>query len=356
MKVETIPASELSTELVDRWTDILSHSRQLDSPYFRPEYVQAVAGVRPHVEIGLLSDGGQIVGFFPFERAQRVIARPVGGRMSDYQGVVAGVNVPWQAGEIMAGCGLKTWEFDHQLAAQQQLAPFFVERGQSPWMDLSEGYDTYLKRRREATTSLVELLRKHRKFQREHDVKFVWHTPDEAAFDQLLRWKSDQYLRSGLEDIFRMNWTVKLLRAIWQWQSPQFAGVLSAMYADGELAAVHFGMRTSTTLHSWFPTYDLRHAKFSPGASQFLFMAQHAAEHGIRTIDFGKGDEVYKLAFATDFVPLGEGAIETRRISAIARRGWRQAKDWVKQTPLREPARASLRWLRNVQQWWKVPQ
>jgi CelD/BcsL family acetyltransferase involved in cellulose biosynthesis len=127
--------------------------------------------------------------------------------------------------------------------------------------------------------------------------------------------------------------------------------VLSAVYANERLAAVHFYMRSGPRLHSWFPAYDLEFGKYSPGVCQLLLMAQHAPERGVDCIDLGKGTEEYKLMFASRSVMLGEGAIETRRLSAAMRSGWRQAKEWVKQTPLQSPARASLRWLRHVQQW-----
>jgi len=114
---------------------------------------------------------------------------------------------------------------------------------------------------------------------------------------------------------------------------------------------VHFSMQSGDRLHSWFPAYDASLARHSPGACQLLFMAQHAAEHGVDCIDLGKGDEEYKLMFASGSVALGEGTIETRRLAAAMRSGWRRARDWVKQSPLERPARASLRWLRQLHQW-----
>ena len=351
MKVEAIPARDLSPDLIATWEDILKQTPELVSPYFRPEFVQTAAAVRSHVEIGILQDGGEIVGFFPFERAGGAVAKPVGGRLSDYQAVIAWPTTPWTADAILAGCRLKAWEFDHQLASQQQLAPHFTATGQSRLMDLSPGYEAYVEQRKSEAKTLSETLRKFRKFQREHAVRFEWRTTDESVFRQLMAWKSEQYARTGLIDLFALDWVVALLRNVWQSQSPQLAGVLSAMYANDQLAAVHFSMRSGSRLHSWFPAYDVNLSKFSPGACQLLFMAQHAAEHGVDCIDLGKGDEEYKLMFASRSVALGEGAVETRQLSAAMRSGWWRAREWVKQSPLKTPARASLRWLKQVQHW-----
>lgn len=350
MRVEAIPSCELSPDLLARWKEILNASPELASPYFRPEFVQLAAEIREGVEIGVIRDSQEIVGFFPFER-HGAIARPVGGKLSDYQGVIAATDTPWTVDEIMAGCGLRAWEFDHQLSSQKQLAPHFNTTGQSRLMELTPGYETYLEQRKASAKSLSETLRKFRKFQREHEVRFVWHTADESVFQQLLSWKSEQYVRTGLIDLFAVEWVIAFLRKIWGTQTPQFAGVLSAMYAGDKLAAVHFSMRSGPRLHSWFPAYDVSLAKYSPGACQLLFMAQHAAAQGIDCIDLGKGDEEYKLMFASRHVELGEGAVETRHLSAALRNGWHSAKAWVKQSPLREPARASLRWLRKAQHW-----
>lgn len=351
MKVEAIPAGDLSPDLVARWEEILEQSPELASPYFRPQFVRLAADARANVEVGVLRDGQDVVGFFPFERFAGCVARPVGGKLSDYQGVVAPAHLPWSVEEIMSGCRLKAWEFDHQLASQQQLAPHFIATGHSRLMDLSPGYETYVEQRKTAAKALSETLRKFRKFQREHDVRFVWNTSDESVFRQLLTWKSEQYLRTGLTDLFAVEWVVNLIRTIWQSQSPRLAGVLSAMYANDKLVAAHFSMQSGSQLHSWFPAYDVSLARFSPGACQLLFMAQQAAEHGADCIDLGKGDEEYKLMFATGSVALSEGTVETRRLSAAMRSGWRKARDWVKQSPLERPARASLRWLRQVHQW-----
>lgn len=355
MKIEPIPARDLSPDLIARWEHILNHSPELASPYFRPEFVRTVAGVRSGVEIGILRDGHDVVGFFPFERLHGLVARPVGGRLSDYQGVIAAPETPWSVAGIMSGCRLKAWEFDHQLASQTQLAPHFTNAGQSRLLDLSPGYEQYVERRKAAAKTLSETLRKFRKFQREHDVRFVWHSDDEAAFQQLLQWKSEQYIRTGQTDLFATSWIVKLIRAIWQTQTPPFAGVLSVMYANDQIAAVHFSMQSGARLHSWFPAYDVELSKFSPGACQLLCMAQHAAQHGIDCIDLGKGDEEYKLMFASGSVPLAEGVVETRRLSAAMRQSWRQARDWVKRSPLERPARVSLRLFRQVQNWvWSI--
>src|SRR5688572_30619461 len=106
MKIHSVPARQLPPDLVSRWHDILEGTPQLAGPYFRPEFTAAVAAVRQGVEVAVIEDAGQVVGFFPFQRDRWNVAQPVGGRLSDYQGVIAGPEIRWQPAEIMSACRL----------------------------------------------------------------------------------------------------------------------------------------------------------------------------------------------------------------------------------------------------------
>jgi CelD/BcsL family acetyltransferase involved in cellulose biosynthesis len=275
--------------------------------------------------------------------------------LSDYQAVIAGADVKWDVAELMRGCRLAAWEFDHQLASQQQLATHFANISPSWRMDCSPGYDAYLAGRKAAGAGgLSEMLRKSRKLAREHAVRFQWHCTDEAVFDQLLAWKSQQYRRGGLLDLFTQQWIVALLKNIWRTQLPTLAGVLSVLYVDEKPAAIHFAMRSGGLLHSWFPAYDPELGKYSPGSVLLLQIAEHAQASGVAAIDLGKGSEDYKQTLANCSVPLAEGAVETRPVVAALRRGWRQTRQWVRQSPLREQARMPVRFFKRMRDWFAV--
>jgi CelD/BcsL family acetyltransferase involved in cellulose biosynthesis len=122
------------------------------------------------------------------------------------------------------------------------------------------------------------------------------------------------------------------------------------LYADDQPAAIHFGMQSGSLLHSWFPAYDLTLGKYSPGSALMLLIIQHAAEQGVSLIDLGRGDDEYKLTFANDAVPLAEGIIETRRVTAALRQGWRATRNWVRQSSFREYVRGPVRWLRRMRE------
>ena len=91
MKVHVLRPHELSADLIRTWSDIQCGETTFDSPYFTPEFTMAVANVRSGVEIGVIEDGSEVVGFFPFERFSRRIGKPVGAEVerlsSDHQAI-----------------------------------------------------------------------------------------------------------------------------------------------------------------------------------------------------------------------------------------------------------------------------
>ena len=353
MKIELIKAANLTPTLISRWKEIVGHSRELSGPYFRPEFVQAVAAVRGDVEVAVLQDGNSVVGFFPFQRSTWNVARPVGGRLSDYQAVIAPSDVSWRVQDIMHGCRLAAWEFDHILASQAPLVPFHARLSLSRQLDLSGGFEAYLAGRKKAgARSQTETMRKFRKLDREQGgIDFTWNSTDREVFDQLLTWKSEQYCRTGLMDLFRHRWIVDLLQRLWNTQTAEFSGVLSVLKVEGSIAAVHFGMQSGGVLHYWFPAYDPGLSKISPGLILLLLLAQRANEHGISCIDMGKGDEDYKQSFASSGTPIAEGSVDLRPLATTFRRGWSATRDWVKQSPWREPAKTPIRWIRQMREW-----
>lgn len=145
MKIDLILGRELSSDLLNRWDQIARSVPELSSPYFRPEFTQAVAAQRDNVEIGILHDGDVVAGFFPFERIRRCIARPVGNRLSDYQAVIAPSKLPWQIPVLMRGCRLRAWEFDHHLASQPQLQKYVAKTSNSWRINVSAGFETYMR-------------------------------------------------------------------------------------------------------------------------------------------------------------------------------------------------------------------
>jgi CelD/BcsL family acetyltransferase involved in cellulose biosynthesis len=324
VKYSLIDLEDLDAGLVAAWRSVQEREPRFESPYFSPEFTQAVGSVRDDVRVVVIENDGRPAGFFPHQRAAWGRGSPVGGALSDYHGVIAAPQAEWSVVELMRAAGLSVWSFDHLVDTTGRFAPYVTaSAAASPQIDLA------------ALAPPPDFARKARKLAREvGELSFSLHAP--GSLGRMFVWKSEQYRRTGLTDAFGVRWTRALLEEVMRVQRAGFAGTCSVLRAGDEVVAVHAGMRSRSVLHWWFPTYDARYAAYSPGIILLLRMAEAARALGIGKIDLGRGDARYKRSLMTGAAPLREGCVELPSLAAAARRLRRLAEsraEW--QLPLR---------------------
>ncbi len=336
MKVRVVRPRELTADHVRLWYQFQETNPTLGSPYFCPEFTLAVGEVRDDAFVGLIEDAGQIAGFFPFQRRALGVGKPIGGPLSDYQGVIASPAFDWDGGALVRGCGLSVYDFDHMLASQGSFSPYHWEQTYSPTMDLSQGFEGYVEARRRAKSKIIKSnRRKIHKLEREvGPLRFELHGNTVEAFAALLAWKRDQYRRTGAYNVFRHSWTLSLLKRLCETQTDRFAGIFSCLYANDRLISVHLGMRSRRVWHQWFPAYDREFYSYSPGIMLVLMMAEHAPSLGISTIDMGWGDVEDKQRLGDGKVPIAIGRVENASSVARIRRVRRATEGVFQRLPL----------------------
>ena len=104
--------------MIRRWEELQRADVRFHIPFARPEFTMAVAAVRTDVEIAVIEEAGEVVGFFPYLRTRWNHGKPVGSRMSDFQAVIVAREANWDMLELVRRCRLKSWSF-HQLPADQ---------------------------------------------------------------------------------------------------------------------------------------------------------------------------------------------------------------------------------------------
>jgi CelD/BcsL family acetyltransferase involved in cellulose biosynthesis len=350
MRIEAIPAVQLTPEQLLLWSQFQRADPSLDSPYFRPEFTQAVAAVRSDVEAGILEDGNDVVGFFPFQRGKGNVGLPVGGKMSDFHGLIARQGLNFNPQEIIKGCKLSAWRFDHLIAGQESFRPYHWSAAGSPYMDISGGWRAYENRQlAEHKSSFKRMCRKIRQVEYEAgEIRLEVHTADNKAFSSMIEWKRKQYKNTGVTDVLAVDWTVALLQRILTCKEEPFSGILSALYIDNILAAVLLSMKSYGVLHGWFSAHGPQFAQFSPGMILLLEFAKVAEKWGINRIDLGKGPEDYKRHIMSDSITVAEGSVDTRPLGRIIRRHWHRAFHWLRNTPLRKPLLRPGRFIRRL--------
>ena len=342
------PRRGIPGELQAAWETLRRSNPGLQSPYFSPEFTRIISAARNDVELAVLNVAGKPAAFFPYERRRWNLAGPVGSFISDYHGLICPPGFTLDPRELLRSCGLVAWDFNHLPASQSGFIPFQREQHRSPIIDLSAGYEAYVKERREAGTEQIKkngnLLRR---LEREvGPLNFIAGSPDQAMLDQLLAWKTAQFQHNRWRDIFSIPWVRQTMEGIHAARTPEFSGMLSLLYAGDKLVAAHFGMRSATIWHYWFPSYDPAFSKYSPGVMLLLKMAEAAPAMGIHTIDLGCGEHSYKERLMNGFIATAKGSVElpglvtaSRRILTPVRKFPFKVRCWASKTPLGAVAR-----------------
>jgi CelD/BcsL family acetyltransferase involved in cellulose biosynthesis len=330
MNVSVVRPQELGDAEIAAWRAMQRATPDLLNPFLSPGFTLAAARVRPETRVAVLEDDQKIVGFFPFERRRPRIALPVGAGVSDAQGIVHVRGLEWDPIDLLRGCKLDVWEFDHLLCAQissvrraarQRISidSGFIACRNAPIIDVSQGYEKYAQAQRERSRrTFKSTLYKDRKLGRDvGPVRLNFDAHDPTALRLLLKWKSAQYRRTGRRDRFATGWIEQLVWDLVDHHIDGCRGTLTVLHAGERIAAVHLGLRSEQSLSCWFPAYDPDLARYSPGLVLTLRMARAAADAGLHHLDLGKGDERYKQSLKTGDLTMGEGAVYRPSAAAV---------------------------------------
>jgi CelD/BcsL family acetyltransferase involved in cellulose biosynthesis len=306
-------------------------TESLMNPFLCPEFAVAVDRVRSDARVAVLTDGAEVVGFFPFQRRKLAVGVPIGIGMSDCQGVVHAPGLEWDSRELLRACKLSVWQFDCLVEGQRPFDRYSVAMAPSPVIDLADGFVAYQEKLRVKSPQFCkDVARRARKLEREYgELHFVVDSRDSAELRALIRWKSDQYRRTGWIDFFDRQWVVDLVDDLFSTHTEHFGGLLSTLFAGGTPVAAHFGLRSAHVLAHCYPAYDPDFSRQSPGLIHHLRMIEETAAQGVRLIDMGKGPERYKQTFKSYDLFVAEGMVARGPVHAAAHRARAGAVRWA---------------------------
>ncbi|MEU7645090.1 GNAT family N-acetyltransferase [Streptomyces huasconensis] len=329
----------LSDSLRTAWHRAMDESPEYANPFLAPEFAEGVGRFRGGAQVAVLREGGEPVGFFPYERNSFGVGRAIGLGLSDCQALVHRPGVVWDTEELLKACRLSVFEFDHLVEEQKPFGAHVTGTFASPVLDLTTGEGDYAEWLRGAYPRLARTtLKKERRLVRDlGEMRFVYDERDPRVLRALMRWKSAQYRRTGRMDRFARPWIVDLVEHLFQVREEHFTGVLSALYAGDRPVAAHFGPVSRTVFAAWFTAYDPEFRYYSPGTLMHLRMAEAAGRHGMRTMDLGRGDKEYKDWLKTRELRVGEGFATRPHPVAAAHRMWRRPVRGLRNTVLAHP-------------------
>lgn len=315
--------ADLTGPELDTWRRVRAGNPLLDSAYFDPAFAAAVQASGVDVTVAVDGRGEELSALLACQQDGAVL-RPVGWPGADFQGPVLAPGTTFDPRELLVD-GVRAFEFDHWLLPSPGVEPWVETRAPSPYVEVAGGLDGYLARAsKSGRDNIGQARRRTARAERElGPVRFCAQSTEAPALAWLIDRKREQYAATGARDHFARAERRELLTLLLDTHEPGCEGVLSTLHFGETLVAAHFGIRSRTALHWWFPVYDPAFAAFAPGWILLRELAMVAPELGFERIDLGRGEDEYKRRACTGQVEVGAGAVAgtaTRRAGHKARR------------------------------------
>lgn len=343
-QVDVIGWDQLDATSKARWDQIRESEPAFRSPFFSSAFSDAVHAARGDVLVALLSDGQQILGFFPFHRIGRK-AVPVGRYFNDAHHVIAKANVSFDWLWLLQQCNVKAYEF-HALVPQQDdlLKSYCQGTTESFSAELGNDSREFLRQLEINHRTIRRQQQKTRKMERElGPLSLEVDCRDRELLELSIQWKRNQYSRTNILDLFTPQWSRDLLRNLHDRSGTQTRGIVSVLRAGDQVVATHIGMIDRSLLHYWFPSYNAQFARYSPGTALFKEIVRVASDHGIACIDMGYGEQPYKRKQTDTITTVAHGCVTPSRTYRQWKRMTKAANNALKKVPMKEQLKVVLR-------------
>jgi CelD/BcsL family acetyltransferase involved in cellulose biosynthesis len=309
LTAKTLHPQDLSAAQSAAWRTLAAAEPAFYSPLLGPDFAQAVGAVREDARVAVLCRNGDPVGFLPFHQRPGGFARPIGSPLSDYQALVTRRDLGVDGADTLTALGLSAFRFNGLVDPFGAFAGSVEGDKPAYLIDLHGPAQGYLESIRAASPKRFKNFRRlASKLEREIGaVEIVAPDRSQEAFETLLRWKREQFHRTGGHDVLRPEWTRELLQSLFDQRAGAFRGLMISLYAGGRLVAGHFGVRLNGVYHPWIASADPELAAYSPGQT-FLWKAIEAMpDLGLTRYDLGPSHDHYKRHYALTQVNVGEG-------------------------------------------------
>jgi CelD/BcsL family acetyltransferase involved in cellulose biosynthesis len=342
----SVRPSELTDFERSQWKDFRAANSVYASPFFSLEFAEAASEIRPDAKVAILENEDGIVGFLPYQGGRNKTIVPIGGAYNDLHGILGRAETRVDFRDVIQAIGPVSFRFHALADLVSPIQPYTFGTTRTFLADLAshpEGYVQFLEHSRK---TVFKQRKKTRKMIKDlGPVRLEFDCRDPKVLDQVIQLKRDQYRRTYIFDLLSVAWARGLLHAMHARSDGGCRGLLSVLYAGDTLVAGHYGMLEGPMMHYWFPVYDEEYHQYSPGTALFLEVAQAATEAGVRKIDFGYGEQPYKVKLTDTIGELPFGRVDISRM-----RWWRcRCQTWLAQSRSSLPFKDQIKpWIRRL--------
>lgn len=307
LNARTVHPSDLTAAETAAWEDRIVAEPVFGNPLMGPAFAKAVGLLRDDARVTIYREGERVIGFLPHHRRPGGMARPLGAPLADYHGLIAGADSGLTQAAVLSLAGLSAYRFTGLVDPHGVFAG--AARGESVGYSivLDEDPDAYLERLRAASAKRFKNWRRlDSKLEREVGPVRIEVSDDPAVYRQIMDWKREQLVRTGVADFLRPDWIRDLLQGFADGRGP-LRGLTLALWAGDTLAAGHFGVAANGWYHPWVASTNPSLGEYSPGQT-FLMKAIAAMPGlGLTVYDLGPSHDHYKRHYAAPTQMVGEG-------------------------------------------------
>jgi CelD/BcsL family acetyltransferase involved in cellulose biosynthesis len=301
-----VVAAALPDVEADVWRAFLEQQPAFASPLMGPDFARAVGRVRDDAEVVTYRRGGEIVGFLGLHRRPGGFARPLGAPFADYHALVTGPAPGFEGQEALALAGVRAFRHTGLIDPYGLFDRIAV--GPTAFaIALPEGPEAYLEAIRAANPKRAKNHRRLLNRLAQVGPLRLQVSRDRADFDRLLDWKSDQFRRTGLQDVLRPAWVRELMSNLFDAAAPEFGGLMLTLHAGDTLTGGHFGVISNGIYHPWIASTNPALAAASPGNAFLDQVIRAMPGLGIAVYDLGPGHDHYKQPFSSTRKQVGIG-------------------------------------------------
>ena len=300
------PATDLPDGEADVWRAFQGQQPAFANPLMGPDFARAVGRVRDDAEVVTYRRGDEVVGFLGLHRRPGGFARPLGAPFSDYHALITGPAPGVDGPQALALAGIGAFRHVGLVDPHGLFPP--VGTGPDAFaIETPDGPETHLEAMRAASPKKFKNWRRLSNRLAELGPLCFDQSRSRDDLEALLTWKSEQFVRTGLQDVLRPQWVRALMSDLFDTDTAQFRGLMLTLRAGDTLVGGHFGVFGQGTYHPWIASTNPSLAHLSPG-NAFLDQAIRAMPRlGITTYDLGPGHDHYKQPWASIRKQVGVG-------------------------------------------------
>ncbi len=284
LRLSIVHPRELTGSDLTRWDAYSSADPRLAGPFLTSTFAQVIGRHRAIARVAVLDDEKRLA-YLPFEADRERVGRLFGGGLSDQQAVIGPPDFQCDLPALVRQLRVRELRFDHLVGPTGPFLPYASAHHPSYVLDVSRGYAAYERERAAASNIIKKTMSNRRRLARDHgEVEVLWNSAGPEDFDLLVRWKEEQYRRTGARNVFAEPWVLDVLRELRAMDHPDCGTRLAVLRAGGRVVALHLGLVRSGVLASWFPAYDpgfhrvLTRERAAPRGGRAGARARHRAD------------------------------------------------------------------------------